>query len=140
MSFVARTAFVLLVVATFAAFFFAQRLKSAPKVAAIKQMTHQFSPNGDGRRDVSNIRVRVRKDDDVTISIVDDSDTEVRRLLAGAPVRADRAVRLSWDGRTDEGGLAPEGVYRVRVSLRRGGRAVTLRPGLRLDVTPPHPT
>jgi hypothetical protein len=94
----ARAVFVLLIVATFAAFFVAQRLKSAPKVAAIRQLTHQFSPNGDGRRDVCKIRLRVRKDDDVTISIVDEADTEVKRLgtcagtarrtTAGAPQRA----------------------------------------------------
>jgi hypothetical protein len=139
-SFFARAVFVLLVAATFAAFFVAQRLKSAPPVASIKQMTRQFSPNGDGRRDLSDIRVRVRKDDDVTISIVDEADDGVKRLAVGVPAEAKRSVHVRWDGRTDEGGRAPEGVYRVRVSLRRGGRAVTLRPGLRLDTTAPRPT
>ena len=47
---------------------------------------------------------------------------------------------MSWDGRTEQGGRAPEGVYRVRIGLRRGGRAVTLGPGLRLDTTAPRPT
>jgi FlgD Ig-like domain len=136
----ARAVFVLLVAATFAAFFVAQRLKSAPQVAVIKQLTRQFSPNGDGRRDVGEIRVRVRKDDDVTVSIVDAADTEVKRLAVGVPARARRSVHVRWDGTTQEGGRAPEGVYRVRVSLRRGGRAVTLRPGLRLDTTSPRPT
>ena len=87
MSFFARAVFVLLVAATFAAFFVAQRLKSAPQVAAIKKMTRHFSPNGDGRRDVAGIRVRVRKDDDVTISIVDDTGTEVRRLASARRAR-----------------------------------------------------
>jgi hypothetical protein len=136
----ARAGFVLLVAATFAAFFVAQRLKSEPLVAEITRMTRHFSPNGDGRRDVSRIRVRVRKDDDVTIAIVDDADDVVRRLADGVPATADRAVRVNWDGMTEDGGRAPEGVYRVRVSLRRGGRAVTLGPGLRLDVNAPRPT
>jgi hypothetical protein len=136
----ARAGFVLLVAATFAAFFVAQRLKSEPLVAEITRMTRHFSPNGDGRRDVSRIRVRVREDDDVTITIVDDADDEVSRLADGVPATADRAVRVTWDGTTEDGGRASEGVYRVRVSLRRGGRAVTLGPGLRLDVTAPRPT
>jgi len=136
----ARAGFVLLVAATFAAFFVAQRLKSEPLVAEITRMTRHFSPNGDGRRDVSRIRVSVRKDDDVTITIVDDADDEVRRLADGEPASSERAVRVTWDGTTEDGGRAPEGVYRVRVSLRRGGRAVTLGPGLRLDVTAPRPT
>jgi len=136
----ARAVFVLLVVATFAAFFVAQRLKSAPQVAVIRKATLQFSPNGDGRRDVSRIRVRVRKDDDVTISIVDAAGTEIRRLATGAPARAKRSIRVRWDGTDADGGRSPEGVYRVRVSLRRGGRAATLGPGIRLDTTAPRPT
>ena len=136
----ARAVFVLLVVATFAAFFVAQRLKSAPQVAVIKKVTRHFSPNGDGRRDVSRIRVRVRKDDDVTISIVDTSGTEVKRLAQAVPAKARRGVRVRWDGTTATGARAPEGIYRVRVSLRRGGRAVILKPGLSLDVRAPRPT
>ena len=136
----ARAVFVLLVAATFAAFFAAQRLKSAPQVAGIKKMTRHFSPNGDGRRDVSRIDVRVRRDDDVTITIVDAADDEVKRLATAVPAVARQALAVTWDGTTEEGGLAPEGDYRVRVSLRRGGRAVTLGPALRLDLRAPRPT
>jgi hypothetical protein len=136
----ARAVFVLLVAATFAAFFVAQRLKSAPQVAGIKEMTRHFSPNGDGRRDVSRIEVRVRRDDDVTITIVDEADDEVKRLATAVPVDALEAVPVSWDGTTEDGARAPEGAYRVRVGLRRGGRAVTLDPSLRLDLTAPRPT
>ncbi len=135
MSFPARAVFVLLVAATFAAFFVAQRLKSAPPVASIQSLTQHFSPNGDGRRDVSRIRVRVRKDDDVTITIVDEADNEVRRLATGVPAVARQPVPVTWDGDDEQGSRAPEGVYRIRVGLRRGGRAVTLNCGLRLDVT-----
>jgi len=136
----ARAVFVLLVAATFSAFFAAQRLKSAPPVATIKQITQHFSPNGDGRRDVASIRVQVRKDDDVTIAVVDDAGTEVRRLASAVPATSERALRVRWDGRTAAGTAAPEGVYRMRVSLRRGGRAVTLNPGLSIDTTAPRPT
>ncbi len=136
----ARAVFLLLVVATFAAFFVAQRLKSAPQVAVIKKITRHFSPNGDGRRDVSQIRVRVRKDDDVTIAIVDVNGTEVKRLARAVPAVRKKSVRVAWDGTTAEGARAPEGLYRVRVSLRRGGRAVVLKPGLELDLTAPRPT
>ena len=140
MSLFARVVFVLLVAATFSAFFAAQRLKSAPPVATIKKVTQHFSPNGDGRRDVARFRVRVRKDDDVTMTVVDDAGTEVRRLATAVPAQSERAVRVRWDGRTENGATAPEGIYRLRVSLRRGGRAVTLNPGFVLDVTAPRPT
>jgi hypothetical protein len=127
-------------VATFLAFFAAQRLKSAPQVAVVKRISLHFSPNGDGRRDEAEIRVRVRKDDDVTIAIVDAEGTEVRRLATAVPATRGRSVRVSWDGRSARGQAMPEGVYRVRVSLRRGGRAVTLKPGTRIDLTAPRPT
>jgi len=135
----ARAVFVLLVAATFAAFFVAQRLKSAPQVASVHKMRRHFSPNGDGRRDVSRIEVRVREDDDVTIAILDEGGTEVRRLADTVPAIARRAVTVRWNGRTDEGARAPEGLYRVRVSLRRAGRAVTIGPALELDTTAPRP-
>lgn len=140
MTLFARAVFVLLVVASFAAFFVAQRLKSAPLVANLRHVTQHFSPNGDGRRDVARIRLKVRKDDDVTVSMVDGTDTEVARLATAVPARARQAIRLRWDGTTSDGEIAPEGHYRVRVSLRRGGRAVTLRPGVNVDVTAPNPT
>ena len=108
MTLFARAVFVLLAAATFAAFFVAQRLKSTPQVAAIKQITRHFSPNADGRRDVSRIAVRVREDDDVTISIVDEADNEVRRLAEAVPAVEQKSVRVSWDGRTEAGGRAPE--------------------------------
>jgi hypothetical protein len=103
-------------------------------------MTQHFSPNGDGRQDVSRIAVRVREDDDVTISIVDEADEEVRRLAEAVPAEARQSIRVSWDGMTEAGRRAPEGVYHVRVGLRRGGRAVTLGSGLRLDTTAPQPS
>ena len=140
MSLFARAVFVLLVAATFSGFFVAQRLKSAPQVATVHKLTRHFSPNGDGRRDVSRIEVRVRENDDVTITIVDEAGNEVKRLADAVPAIARRSVTVAWDGRTDEGGRAPEGRYRVRVSLRRGGRAVTIGPRLQLDTTAPRPS
>jgi hypothetical protein len=136
----ARAVFVLLVVATFSAFFGAQRLKSAPTVANLREITQHFSPNGDGRGDVARMQVRVRRDDDVTVTMVDEAGTEVRELVADVPATRAKPLRVEWDGRSDDGEPAAEGYYQVRVSLRHGGRAVTLRPGVNLDVTAPNPT
>ena len=58
MTIVARVTFVLLVAATFSAFFVAQRLKSAPPVVDVRSITRYFSPNGDGNRDVNRSRSR----------------------------------------------------------------------------------
>jgi len=139
-SLLARAVFVLLVVATFSAFFVAQRLKSAPTVANLRSISQHFSPNDDGRRDVARIRLRIRRDDDVTVSMVDDLGTEVKRLATAVPATPEEPLRLSWDGTANDGSDAPQGYYRVRVSLRSGNRAVTLRPGVNLDLTAPRPT
>lgn len=140
MSLFARAAFVLLIVASFAAFFVAQRLKSAPQVARIVDLTRQFSPNGDGRSDVAQIKLRIARDDDVTATIVDAEDNEVKRITTDLPVRKDQPVTVEWDGTTDAGGTAPDGFYNVRVSLQHGGRAAILYPRISVDTQAPNPT
>jgi flagellar hook assembly protein FlgD len=138
-SLLARAVFVLLVGATFAAFFVAQRLKSAPTVIGLHHVVQDFSPNDDGRRDASTMRVRVKERDDVTVTIVDAAGTPVRRLVVAQELRAGSPLRLSWDGRDDAGARSPDGIYRVRVGLRRQGRALTFPRDIRLDTTAPAP-
>jgi len=135
----ARAAFGLLVVATFSAFFVAQRLKSAPAVVDPGKIPRFFSPNGDGERDVANVSFRLRDADDVTVDVVDDDDGRVRRLAAGRAARPFKPVRLRWDGRTDDAARAPDGRYRLRVALRRAGRSVVVPTAIDLDTTPPRP-
>lgn len=136
----ARAVFVLLVVATFAAFFVAQRLKASPPVLEVSKVTKFFSPNGDGRRDVNEISLRLKEADDVTVDVVDADGGSVRRLATAVPARPFRPVRLTWDGRTDAGTRASDGRYRLRIGLRRQGRSVRVPRVIDLDTTPPRPT
>ncbi len=140
MSVFARVAFVALVLASFAAFFVAQRLKSAPPVATLRGVTRYFSPNGDGHRDVAKFKVKVRKADDISVSIVDEAGSTIRRIADGVAVGARDPLPLEWDGRDEDGVRVTDGRYLVRVSLRHGGRAVTLEPGLTVDLRAPRPT
>jgi len=136
----ARVVFALLVGATFAAFFVAQRLKATPAVVGSVAVQKFVSPNGDGVRDTGKIRFRLKKADDVTVDVIDADGGRVRRLATAQPARPFRAVRLAWDGRTDDRLRAPDGTYRVRVSLRRQGRSVVLVPGeVIVDTKPPRP-
>ncbi len=139
MTLLARAVFVLLVGATFAAFFVAQRLKSAPPVVDVARVTKFFSPNGDGVRDVNPISFTVKQADDVSVSIVAADGGSVRRLASGVAAKPFRPVRLSWDGRTDAGIVAPDGLYRLRFSLRRSGRSVVVQRAINLDTTAPRP-
>jgi hypothetical protein len=135
----ARAVFVLLVGATFSAFFVAQRLKSAPPVVDVGRLTKFFSPNGDGRRDVNDISFSVKEADDVTVSVVDADGGQVRRLATAVPALPFRPVSLAWDGRTDSGTVASDGLYRLRFALRRQGRSVVVQRAIDLDTTPPRP-
>lgn len=144
-SLLVRVVFGLLVVATFGAFFVTQRLKRSTPVVERVFFKEFLSPNGDGRKDTAQLRFDLPESDRVTVEIVDDTGEPVRTLAEDVPRGVDRpgiewtgrTARLVWNGRSDGGGLAPDGVYRMRVTLRREGRAVTAPRELVLDTAPP---
>jgi hypothetical protein len=130
--------FAALVLATFGAFFVAQRIKNAPTIVQQFTRTPFFSPNGDGRYDRAYVSFKLKRADDVTVSVIDHEGDEVR-ILADRRIPAYTPTRFAWDGRTDAGQRAPDGTYRVRVTLRREGRSVTVPLTIRLDTTAPRP-
>jgi flagellar hook assembly protein FlgD len=132
-------AFGALVVATFGAFFVAQRLKNAPSVVQRFRLTPLFSPNHDGRLDHAFVNFKLKRDDVVTVAVVDAAGDEVRVLADARRIHAYRPTRFAWDGRTDAGARAPDGNYRIRLTLLREGRSVVVPRRVRLDVTPPRP-
>jgi hypothetical protein len=130
---VARITFLVLVGATFAAFFVAQRLKSAPPVITVASLNRDFSPAVHPQE----FSIFLKDDDDVTVDVVTQDGDRVRRLADDIPARAHRALRLEWDGRRDDGTRAPDGNYRVRVSLRKEGRSTVIQRTMTLDTKPP---
>ncbi len=131
--------FALLVAATFAAFFVTQRLKRTPPAVQRVMVTPFFSPNSDGRFDAAHLSFRLRRTDDITVRLIDHRDDEVRTLVDGRRLGAYQQISLKWDGRDDHGARAPDGRYRIRVTLRRQGRSILLPRAIRLDTTPPRP-
>jgi hypothetical protein len=128
-----------LVVATFAAFFVTTRLKRSTPV--IEQLTFRrsFSPNGDGRFDAALFGLRLRRSDEVTVSIVTRDGDDVRTLAEDVELSNHRRYRFRWDGRNDNGSRARDGEYHLRVGLRRQGRSVTSPRKLFLDTVAPRP-
>jgi hypothetical protein len=131
--------FAVLVLATFGAFFVAQRLKNAPPVLSRLTVRPLFSPNGDGRLDVARVSFKPKKTDDVSVAVLDSSGDEVRELMGSRRVASTELVRLKWDGRTDDGARARDGRYRYRITLQHEGRSVVPATSVRLDTTPPRP-
>jgi hypothetical protein len=139
--------FGVLVVATFAAFFVAQRLKNAPStIQSLRIQTrgpgYFFSPNGDGRRDVVRFALRIKKADDVTLAVVDKNGDVVRTLVDDRAVKAYETIGLPgvpWDGTDDDGRPVPDGRYRLKITLRREGRTVIYPTSVVKDTRPPVP-
>lgn len=132
-----KAVFALLVAATFAAFFVAQRLKHDPSPVQQYLATPVFSPNGDGRKDAERINFKLRREDDVTIDVIDARGDVVRELVDERRLKAYHQTRFNWDGRTDAKKNAPDGRYRMRITLRREGRSLVIPGSFVLDTEPP---
>lgn len=134
----ARIVFAVLVCATFGAFFAAQELKSTPPlVQDVTRQSPYFSPNRDGRFDRARISFRLKRTDEVTATVVNADGDAVRRLVDDRRLRAKQRLRLVWDGTNARGRRQPDGTYRIRVNLRRQGRAIVIPRNINMDTTPP---
>jgi hypothetical protein len=134
----ARIGFALLVVATFGAFFVAQELKSTPPLVQDLKVTPFFSPNRDGRFDRARASFVLKRTDDVTVRVIDHEGDVVRELADNRRLPVGRRMNIVWDGRDADGRMLPDGIYRVRASLRRQARSVTLPRNIRKDTKPPY--
>jgi len=136
-------AFVALVIATVAAFFVTQHLKvttpllqgsPAPVPAAFNPVSGRVckvrNPLGE-RVPTSFRRMRIsfylqHRADDVDVYIVDQDGAIVDTLASGRHMAIDHRVEFTWDGRRDDGSVASDGTYYVRVSLIHQGRTFTI--------------
>ena len=123
----ARVLFGLLVVATVASFFVAQRLKNQPAILQKVRHSAAFSPDGDGRRDSLAIYFTVKRGQPVTAEVVDQGGQTVRTLARDLEAGSYRENRLVWDGKADDGRIAPDGVYRLKIVLEDEGRSIVYR-------------
>ena len=133
----ARTVFALLVCATFAAFFAAQSLKTSPPRVQDLTVNEFFSPNQDGRFERARAAFVLKRTDDVTATVVDGAGDDVRVIARDRTLPAGERMRVVWDGRRARGAMAPDGVYRIRLNLRRQGRAIVLPRNIVKDTKPP---
>jgi len=138
----ARIVFALLVVATLGAFVVTQKLKSGPPVIVRPEVSVVFSPVSREKPRARRARISfwLPKADDVQVSIVDRDGRIVATVADGVHVPKKVRKTWFWNGRTKDGGRAPDGYYRVRVALLGQGRNADL-PDIRigLDTKPPKP-
>ncbi len=129
-----------LVLATVAAFFVTQQLKSEfPLVLRFAAQPIALSPNGDGFKDRTRVGFDLSEPATVSFTIVDQNGNEVRTLVDDRALAGDTKHRFSWDGRDDDGNIVPDGTYRMRVIRRDEGRVIDSYKKLRVDTVPPRP-
>src|SRR5918999_349179 len=133
-----RAVFALLVVATIAAFFVTQQLKSEDAlVLRFAAQPKQFSPNGDGTRDRSRIGFDLSRPATVSFYVLDGEGNEIRQVVDDRALAGDTKHRFTWDGRDDDGVPVPDGFYRMRVVQRSEGRVINSSKRIKVDRRPP---
>lgn len=138
---ISRIVFVLLVAATFTAFFAAQRLKRTDPLVNSVNIKRYVSPNNDGLRDRARLRFRTKQADVVTVEVIDSSGDAVRTLADAKRLKAG-PHRFQWNGRSAPNGDArgepvPDGAYRVRITMRNAGRTFIPDKYFVVDTQPP---
>lgn len=124
-----------LLAATAAAFAVSERLKLEKSPIVAPDITKVFSPVCECDKATATIAFGLRKDDRVSLSVVD-ADNDVVRELAD-DVSAGGRFERRWDGRDDAGELLPDGVYRPRLRLAHGRRTFVLPNRIQIDTKPP---
>jgi hypothetical protein len=134
----AAVVFALLVLATLAAFAYAQRVKRDPlvldKVTFVgfpvldrAEPVRSFTPNGDCRFDHLRIRFRTTVSDRGTVQIIKPGGRVVVTLARDTFLKRYTFHTYFWDGRHRGGQTAPRGRYKLRVRL---GDRVLVVPGV----------
>ena len=136
-----RAVFVVLVVATVAAFFTTQQLKGEfPLVIRFATKPAHFSPNGDHYRDTTEVGFDLSEPASITFMVVDSEGSEVRRIVNQRRLAGDAKHRFRWDGRNDDGNPVPDGIYRMRVVRRDESRVIDSSKEITVDRKPPQVT
>ncbi len=145
----AAVVFALLVVATVAAFAWAQRLKRDPLVldrvtfVAVPRLhphappVHGFTPNGDCRYDRERIRFRVTRSDHATVQVVEPGGRVVATLTRDRFLKRYHFFTFYWDGHDRLGGTAAPGRYKLRVKLASQERTLVTPGAIKLHRSPP---
>lgn len=140
--------FALLVLATVAAFAWAQRVKRDPlvldKVSFVGVPTlhpghpvHSFTPNGDCRHDRLRIRFRTTVSDQGTVQVVQPGGAVVLTLARDRFLKRYHFHTFYWDGRRRGGAAVKPGRYKLRVELLGEGRVLVTPGTIRLHGAPP---
>jgi hypothetical protein len=126
-----------LLVATAAAFAITEHLKLIRSPVYGTLVSKFFSPTCRCSTAKATIQIRLRHPDRVTVKIVRGSHETVATIAEGVHKPARRHLPFVWDGRTDQGTRAPDGVYQAEVHLANAHRTILLPNRIVLDTRIP---
>jgi hypothetical protein len=132
------TVLVGLLVATSAAFAVTERLKltKSPIYGTVVYPKNGFSPTCGCARGKATVRIKLRRADAISVSILDRQKNTVRVLVDG--VHASRGLNVfRWDGRTEANAPAKDGVYNAEIHLEGQHQTIVLPNRIELDTTVP---
>jgi len=131
----AAVVFALLVVATVAAFAYAQRVKRDPPVVDNFKIagtsTNSFTPAGPCHRRI-RLKFRTTTSNEATVEIIKPGGKVVRVLAEDTFLKRYSYHTYHWNGKNDAGVILPVGRYRLRVLLHDEGRELTLPEAIHL--------
>ena len=125
----------LLMVATGVAFVVTERLKLEPPPIKKTRVTKHFSPTCGCSTSKARIAFSLRRNEQITLSIIGPGGKEVRQLI-GSEDRPSGPLHVDWNGRDDSGRLVPDGKYTVRVHLANERLEIPLPNVIQLDSQP----
>jgi len=131
---VAATMLVLFVIAL-GIFLLPFAFPTPPPIVTRFQATQLFSPNGDGRRDVARVNVRLHEASDVTVEIQKDGEPVVTLIDHERRPRGFRSTEFF--GRDSLGRLLPDDTYAIKLVARSGDKKFEKSRKIVLDTTAP---
>ncbi|MDQ2985004.1 MAG: hypothetical protein M3R70_13945 [Actinomycetota bacterium] len=124
-----------LLACTAAAFAVTENLKLERSPILRTRVDKLFAPGCECERQRARIDFRLRRADDVTLTIVDANGNVVRTLAA-------RSLRpgfhhFTWDGRDDQNRVVEDAIFRPRIHLAKQRRTILLPNPIHADTTSP---
>ena|ERR1700761_9699789 len=133
----AVVAFALLVVATAAAFAYAQRVKRDPllvdRVGIGGKKSNVFTPPCNRIK----LKFRTTTSNDGAVEVIRPGGEIVSRLVRHTFLKRYSYHTFFWDGTNEDGVIQPPGRYKLRVILEDEGRSLTAPGTIRLHRPPP---
>lgn len=125
-----------LLVATAGAFAITEHLKLIRSPIYATKVAKVVSPRCQCATAKATIAFRLRRSDRISVTILDGARNVVA-TVATDEQRPKGEVRFAWNGRTDSGAVAPDGVYRPEVRLANARRTILLPNEILVDTTVP---